>query len=85
MKDSERLSHAFHRCAREVIVGADDREVRRLKHRGKGIQSVVKLMVTKRSGIVAHSVHGVEFDTAVIEIEIGCALTEVAGIFFAPL
>ena len=44
------------------------------------INSVVKLVIAQCNGIVAHTVHSIYLHPSMIEIEVGCALTEITCI-----
>ena len=72
--------YSFERSAFDLVVGADNGEMRHAKDCCQGIKAVVKLVVAERGGIVAHTVERIHFYTPVEEVEIGRALAEVAGI-----
>ena len=66
--------------AGEIIVGAEDRELRSPEHGSQCVETVVELVVAECDGVVTHPVHRVYLYTSVVEIEIRCTLTEITGI-----
>ena len=80
MQDDIGLDDVRQGRAAEIIVGTDDGEVGLPQHRRQGVQAVVELMIPQGGGIITHSVHGLYLHAPVIEIEIGRALTEIAGV-----
>lgn len=78
--DGVGLYDAFEGSSRKVIISAYDGELGGSKNRCEGVQTVVELMVSEGSSVVSHPVECGYLDTTMEEVEIGCALAEIAGI-----
>ena len=74
------LDHLTQEFVRELVVGADNRELGLAEAFAEGVTAVVELVVAERDGVVAHCIHQFQFHIPFEEVEIGGALGEVAGI-----
>lgn len=74
------LHQPLERRTCHVVVGADHRKASHAEEAGHVLHAEVELMVADGHGVVAHVVHQLDFDLALVEVVVGRALRDVATI-----
>ena len=75
-----RLDAGFDCSAAHVVVGRDEIEVCKLHCSRKTFYAVIEIMISERPHVIANRGHGLVFDFAFIEIEVGRALKSIASV-----